>query len=95
MTIAIDIHGAAHVPRYLETDGEDGYNWRNGWFLDVQADPNVAVQIKGELLVARARVPMPEEKPGMWATMTEAWPGCDEYQGKTSRQISVVVLERA
>ncbi len=30
MTSAIDLHGDAHVDRYLETDGEDGFHWRNG-----------------------------------------------------------------
>jgi deazaflavin-dependent oxidoreductase (nitroreductase family) len=30
MTSAIDLHGAPHVARYLETDGEDGFHWRNG-----------------------------------------------------------------
>lgn len=30
MTSAIDLHGPPHVARYLETDGEDGYHWRNG-----------------------------------------------------------------
>jgi deazaflavin-dependent oxidoreductase (nitroreductase family) len=30
MTSAIDLHGASHVARYLETDGEDGFHWRNG-----------------------------------------------------------------
>ncbi|CAN5176155.1 nitroreductase family deazaflavin-dependent oxidoreductase [soil metagenome] len=30
MTNAHELHGAAHVARYLETDGEDGYEWRNG-----------------------------------------------------------------
>jgi deazaflavin-dependent oxidoreductase (nitroreductase family) len=24
------LHGPAHVKRYLETDGEDGFYWRNG-----------------------------------------------------------------
>jgi deazaflavin-dependent oxidoreductase (nitroreductase family) len=30
MTSALDLHGDAHVQRYLDTDGEDGYDWRNG-----------------------------------------------------------------
>ena len=30
MTSSIDLHGAPHVARYLETDGEDGFHWRNG-----------------------------------------------------------------
>ena len=30
MSPATHLHGAAHVERYLETDGEDGFHWRNG-----------------------------------------------------------------
>lgn len=29
MTTAEDLHGDPHVDRYLETNGEDGYYWRN------------------------------------------------------------------
>jgi deazaflavin-dependent oxidoreductase (nitroreductase family) len=29
MTSATELHGPAHVQRYIETDGEDGYRWRN------------------------------------------------------------------
>ncbi|UQS23241.1 nitroreductase family deazaflavin-dependent oxidoreductase [Amycolatopsis thermalba] len=139
MSTSIDLHGQPHVDRYLETDGEDGYYWRNGttililftkgrksgqerkhalifrehegayllvasnggtdtppaWFVNLQADPNVEVQVKGERFRAVARVATPEEKPAMWAKMTEAWPDYDEYQKKTTREIPVVVLERA
>ncbi|GAA0488502.1 nitroreductase [Paractinoplanes deccanensis] len=139
MSSAIDLHGAPHVARYLETDGEDGFHWRNGteililftkgrksgeershalifrehgddylvvaskggtdappaWFVNLQADPEVEVQIKGDRFPARARVATPAEKPEMWATMAEVWPDYDEYQKKTDREIPVVVLERA
>ncbi|SEJ17515.1 nitroreductase family deazaflavin-dependent oxidoreductase [Demequina mangrovi] len=30
MTSAMDLHGPAHVARYLETDGADGHDWRRG-----------------------------------------------------------------
>lgn len=29
MTTAEELHGDPHVERYLETNGEDGYHWRN------------------------------------------------------------------
>jgi len=127
------------VERYLETNGDDGYFWRNGttililfttgrksgderahalifrehdgaylvvaskggaaappaWFVNLSADPNVEVQIKGERFKATARVATPAEKPVMWAKMVEAWPDYDTYQTKTDREIPVVVLERA
>jgi deazaflavin-dependent oxidoreductase (nitroreductase family) len=139
MTSSIDLHGAPHVARYLETDGEDGFQWRNGteililftrgrrsgeertnalifreyegkylvvaskggapqppsWFVNLTADPHVEVQIKADRFPAVARVATPEEKPAMWAAMTEAWPDYDAYQKKTDREIPVVVLERA
>ena len=30
MSSALQLHGPAHVERYLATDGEEGYHWRRG-----------------------------------------------------------------
>jgi deazaflavin-dependent oxidoreductase (nitroreductase family) len=65
------------------------------WFLNLEAQPEVGVQIKGEKFQARARVATPEEKPAMWDHMLEVWPDYAEYQTKTDREIPIVVLERA
>jgi deazaflavin-dependent oxidoreductase (nitroreductase family) len=133
------LYGAEHVRRYLETDGEVGYRWRNGapililtttgrrsgedrlrplifgeddgryvvvasqggaptdpdWYLNLDADPNVHVQIKGDRFAARARTAEGEERERLWRTMAEIWPPYDEYQRRTERVIPVVVLERA
>ncbi|MEV8366380.1 nitroreductase family deazaflavin-dependent oxidoreductase [Streptomyces niveus] len=64
------------------------------WYLNIQADPEVRVQVKGDRYTARARNATPEEKPEMWRRMAEVWPDYDEYQTKTDREIPVVVLER-
>ncbi|WP_030255939.1 nitroreductase family deazaflavin-dependent oxidoreductase [Streptomyces violens] len=64
------------------------------WYLNLQADPEVRVQVKGDRFTARARTATPEEKPAMWETMAATWPQYDEYQQKTDRDIPVVVLER-
>ncbi|MBZ4019922.1 nitroreductase family deazaflavin-dependent oxidoreductase [Streptomyces purpurogeneiscleroticus] len=64
------------------------------WYLNLQADPEVQVQVKGDRFTARARAATPEEKPAMWRTMAAVWPQYDEYQQKTDRDIPVVVLER-
>ncbi|POX40641.1 nitroreductase family deazaflavin-dependent oxidoreductase [Streptomyces sp. Ru73] len=64
------------------------------WYLNLQADPEVEVQVKGDRFTARARTATAEEKPAMWRTMAAAWPQYDEYQQKTDREIPVVVLER-
>jgi len=138
MTSATELHGPAHVQRYIETSGEDGYHWRNdttilllftkgrksgeerinalifqpdgddylivaskggtdaspGWYLNLVADPEVEVQVKGDRFKGHARTATDKEKPRMWEKMIEAWPDYDDYQKKTDRQIPVVVLER-
>jgi len=65
------------------------------WYLNLVADPAVTVQVRGERFGARARVATAQEKPAMWQKMVATWPAYDDYQQKTSREIPVVVLERA
>jgi deazaflavin-dependent oxidoreductase (nitroreductase family) len=64
------------------------------WYKNIEADPSITVQIKGEKFAARARTATPAEKPAMWQHMVEVWPDYSEYQKKTDRNIPVVVLER-
>jgi deazaflavin-dependent oxidoreductase (nitroreductase family) len=64
------------------------------WYLNLEANPEVEVQVLGDRFSARARTATPEEKPRMWEAMAETWPAYDDYQRKTDRVIPVVVLER-
>jgi deazaflavin-dependent oxidoreductase (nitroreductase family) len=64
------------------------------WYLNLQANPEVEVQIKADVFKARARDATPEEKPQMWQTMVGHWQHYDRYQEMTEREIPVVVLER-
>ena len=133
------LFGQEHVDRYIETSGEEGFNWREGteililtttgrksgeqrsnalifgrsgddflvvgsvggrpkppaWYLNLQANPEVTVQVKGDRFAARARTATDEEKPGLWKIMTAAWSHYDEYQQRTDRVIPVVILTRA
>lgn len=65
------------------------------WYLNLEADPNVQVQVRGDRFAARARTASAEEKADLWRAMAETWPAYDDYQRKSARDIPVVVLERA
>jgi len=138
MSEAENLHGAEHVRRYRETDGEVGHIWRRGskillltttgrntgrkgtkpliyedagsgyvivaskggwpdhpgWYKNLEREPEVELQVKGEVFPARARTAAGEERERLWRLAAEQWPPYDEYQAKTDREIPVVVLER-
>jgi deazaflavin-dependent oxidoreductase (nitroreductase family) len=83
-----------HGGDYLVVASKGGAPKHPAWYLNLAADPEVTVQVKGDRFKARARTAGDEEKPGLWKTMTAEWPDYDEYQKRTSRVIPVVVLER-
>ncbi|MFI6511845.1 nitroreductase family deazaflavin-dependent oxidoreductase [Streptosporangium sp. NPDC050855] len=79
---------------YLVVASKGGADEPPLWYLNLQADPDVEVQVLGDRFRARARTATPQEKQEMWPVMTAAWPAYDDYQKKTDRDIPVVVLER-
>jgi deazaflavin-dependent oxidoreductase (nitroreductase family) len=82
-----------HDGAYLIVASKGGAPEPPAWYRNLQADPNVTVQIKDQVFPARARTASAEEKPELWREMAEVWPAYDEYQAKTMREIPVVVLE--
>jgi deazaflavin-dependent oxidoreductase (nitroreductase family) len=86
---------------YQENDGDyivvaskGGADEHPGWYYNLQADPEVRVQVKADRFSARARTATPEEKAELWPKMVRVWPDYEDYQQKTDRDIPVVVLER-
>lgn len=63
------------------------------WYLNMQEDPEVEVQVKDRVFSAVARDAEGAERDALWDKMAEAWPDYNEYQKKTDRQIPIVVLE--
>jgi deazaflavin-dependent oxidoreductase (nitroreductase family) len=79
---------------YLVVASDGGAPEPPAWYRNLSEDGDVQVQVKADRFAAHARTATPEEKPELWRTMTGIWPSYDEYQGKTDREIAVVVLER-
>ena len=83
-----------HGDDYLVVASRGGADHHPAWYLNLEASPDVQVQVKGDRFAARARTATPGEKPELWRTMLVQWPDYDRYQRRTSREIPVVVLER-
>ena len=78
---------------YLVVASKGGAPEPPAWLLNLEADPDVEIQVHADQIPVRARIAGPGEKPALWQIMTKEWPAYDEYQTKTDREIPVVVLE--
>ena len=65
-----------------------------GWYANLEAEPEVEVQVLDDTFTAQARTATAGERPRLWEEMLGHWPHYAEYQERTDREIPVVVLER-
>jgi deazaflavin-dependent oxidoreductase (nitroreductase family) len=63
------------------------------WYLNLNANPKVQVQIKKEVLHLTAREANDEERARYWPRLVEIYPTIDDYQSWTDRVIPLVVCE--
>ena len=63
------------------------------WSLNLKANPDCEVQVRGERRPRRARIAEGEERAGLWRAMNQQYAGFDDYEQRTSRDIAVFVLE--
>lgn len=77
---------------YLLVASKGGAPEHPGWYLNLEANPEAVVQVKGDVVPVTARTASAEEKARLWPIMLEQWPYYDEYQAKTDRDIPLIVL---
>jgi deazaflavin-dependent oxidoreductase (nitroreductase family) len=77
---------------YLVVASMGGAPKHPSWYLNLQANPQVNIQVKSEVLPVTARTASADEKPRLWKVVTDVWPNYDVYQSRTDRNIPVVVL---
>jgi proline iminopeptidase len=81
--------------RYFVVASKGGAPRHPVWYLNLQANPEVEVQVGTRKLKARARTAAGEERARLWQKALQFWPPYADYQNKTEREIPVVVLEPA
>ena len=77
---------------YLVVASKGGAPTHPGWYLNVEANPAVTVQVRGDRFPAVARTAVGEERERLWRVVNTVWPNYDVYATRTSREIPVVVL---
>jgi deazaflavin-dependent oxidoreductase (nitroreductase family) len=80
-------------PNYVVVASKGGAPTHPSWYLNLQANPAVQVQVQADKFNAHAYTAGPEERPALWKKMVEIYGPYAQYQTKTERQIPVVVLK--
>jgi deazaflavin-dependent oxidoreductase (nitroreductase family) len=79
--------------RYVVVASNGGSKGHPNWYLNLDADPRVQVQVADERFDATARTATARQKPRLWREMVSIWPEYERYQTRTERDIPVVILE--
>lgn len=80
-------------PAYVVVASRGGDDHHPGWFLNLQADPQVEISIRGQAEKRRARVASAEERAELWPQIAGKYRNYAGYQKKTDREIPLVFLE--
>lgn len=92
--IVSPLYFAEQDGRYIIIASYAGSDTHPKWYLNLEADPNVTVQIRGDRFPAIARTADAAEKEILWPLMGDAFPFYNDYLKATDRDIPLVILER-
>lgn len=81
--------------RMVIVASKGGYTKHPGWYHNLKAHPDTAVELPKEGKVAvTARVAAPQERELLWPKVVDLYSGYADYQKSTERQIPLIILER-
>jgi deazaflavin-dependent oxidoreductase (nitroreductase family) len=83
-----------HEGDYLVVASAMGQQKHPAWRHNIEANPQIQVQMRGERFTARAQVLTDPEKQEVWADVRRAIPQMNVYEKRTDRNIRVYRLRR-
>ena len=89
------------VPLFYVPDGERfvvvasnaGQDHHPAWLYNIQSNPEVRVEVGSRRMYAKARVATPDERATFWPRAVAMFRTYETYAKRTSRHISLVVVE--
>jgi F420H(2)-dependent quinone reductase len=78
--------------RYVVVGSLGGSDTPPAWLLNLQAQPDVEIQVGTRRFQVKARIASSAERGRLWPVMTKRWPQYSRYQSQTRREIPLVLL---
>jgi deazaflavin-dependent oxidoreductase (nitroreductase family) len=80
--------------RYLVFASKAGSDSNPGWYWNLRANPDTAIEVGDETIAVRAAELTGAERDEKYRIQSERYPGFAGYQQQTSRTIPVIALTR-
>jgi deazaflavin-dependent oxidoreductase (nitroreductase family) len=77
---------------YVVVASGGGSDHAPAWWLNLQADSDATVEIRGEVTPVRCAEVSEAERDRLWPKLVELYPPYDDYAERTERHIPVVLL---
>jgi deazaflavin-dependent oxidoreductase (nitroreductase family) len=78
---------------YVVVASNGGSPTHPSWYLNLTSNPAATIQLGSYHISVDAQTASPEEKAFLWPKMVELYSGYETYQGRTKRQIPLVMLK--
>ncbi|MEZ5572063.1 MAG: nitroreductase family deazaflavin-dependent oxidoreductase [Halioglobus sp.] len=82
-----------HGKAKLLVASQGGMDFNPVWYRNIVANPDIRIMVGGEEKPYKARQVSDEEKAALWPHLLSLYPGFDEYQARTDRNIPVFSCE--
>ncbi len=79
--------------RYVVVASKGGFPTHPAWYLNLQSEPRVQVEVGAETKQMRARTASEAERAHYWPLLVRMYKYYESYQERTERPIPVVILE--
>lgn len=78
--------------RYVVVVSNGGVPVYPNWYLNLLCDPEVVVQVGGDMFLANARPAVAAERPALWDLVIAGRPRYARYERKAGRPLPVIIL---
>jgi F420H(2)-dependent quinone reductase len=85
---------AEDAGRYVVVASVGGAPRHPAWYLNLRGSPEATIQVGRRTLTVHAETTQADERARLWSVVTRMYPGYDDYQARTTREIPVVVLTK-
>jgi F420H(2)-dependent quinone reductase len=79
--------------RFVVINTNAGNEKTPAWSLNLRANPEAEVEVKGQRTMVRARLAEGKERADLWRRSMEQYSGWDYYESQLDRAVGVFVLE--